>query len=809
MKKRLALTLALFITIAGFSQITRRQLPAVRTIENIVIDGELTDSAWLTAANATDFIEWRPDFGKIENKASRTEIKLLYDNTSIYVAGFCHEVSRDSISTELVGRDVVGVNDFIGVLFDTYHDGINGFGYYVTPLGEQYDAKYSSNGEDGSWNSVYYTATKIVDGGWTFEMRIPYSAIRFSSNNKQTWGINITRRRTKSGKQLMWNPTDPKINGLFNQAGDFTNLENIKPPIRLSFSPYFSTYVNHYPYNQPGVKNTNGSINGGMDLKYGINQSFTLDMTLVPDFGQVQSDNQVLNLTPFEVKYNENRTFFTEGTDLFSKGNLFYSRRIGSTPIHYGDVSNKMTSTEVMVKNPSETKMINGAKLSGRTSGGLGVGVFNAIVGSSYATVEDDNKVQRKIETSPLTNYSIVVLDQALKHNSSVSFINTNVLRSGPDYDANVTAALFDIYDKNVNYNVWGKVGVSQLIGYKANKGNLTGYNHNLSFGKMKGNFTWSVTESIADQNYQQNDMGYFTNNNYLNHNFWVGYKMLKPKKFYNNLYFNLNGGISSRFKPSAYQNFWLNTNVNGTLKNLWQGIVELSVNGNEYDFYEPRIGGKVFKRPYSYAPAIGISTNSAKKYSLSVNTTLTKTPDYNTNGLNSSFSQQFRFNKKLTISNAATVEFKNREVGFATIENSSSIFGLRNRRTVENIFNIKYNFNNKMGLSFRARHYWSKVNYLQYFDLVDDGSLKGRGNISNDPNYNVNFFNIDMVYTWQFAQGSFINLVWKDAASIYNNSVNQQYFKNFQNTWKEPQSNSVSLRVIYYLDYLSLKKKH
>jgi len=809
MKKSILFSLLLIIACPGFNQIIHRQLPAIRTSGKIVIDGEINDSAWISAAIATDFIEWRPDYGKKENESNKTEVKLLYDNTAIYIAGFCHEQSKDSIATELVGRDVVGVNDFIGVLFDTYHDGINGFGYYVTPLGEQFDAKYSSTGEDASWNSVYYTATKMVDGGWTFEMRIPYSAIRFSSNNQQTWGINITRKRTKSGKQLMWNPTDPKIQGLFNQAGQWTNIENIKPPIRLSLSPYFSTYVNHYPYNQPGVNNFNSSVNGGMDVKYGINQSFTLDMTLVPDFGQVQSDNQVLNLTPYEVKYNENRTFFTEGTDLFSKGNLFYSRRIGSTPIHFNDINVKMQSNETMVKNPTETKMINGAKVSGRTSGGLGIGIFNAIVGSSYATVEDDNKVQRKIETSPITNYNIVVLDQALKHNSSVSFINTNVLRSGPDYDANVTAALFDIYDKNVNYNVWGKVGVSQLIGYNADKGNLAGYNHNLSFGKMKGNFTWSVTQSLADNNYQQNDMGYSTTNNYLNHNFWAGYKMLKPKKFYNNLYFNLNGGINKRFQPAAFQNVWFNTNVNGTLKNLWDVIIQLSVNGNEYDFYEPRIAGKVFKRPYYYSPAFGVSTNSAKKYSLYINAALTRMPDYNTNGLDLTFSQQFRFNKKLTISNSATLEFKNRDLGFATIENNNSIFGLRNRRTVENIFNIKYNFNNKMGLSFRARHYWSKVNYIKYFNLQDNGLLVSRSNILNEPNYNVNFFNIDMVYTWQFAQGSFINLVWKDAASVYNNSVHQQYFKNFQNTWKEPQANSLSLRVIYYLDYLSLKKKH
>src|SRR5215210_1458068 len=148
----------------SFCQITHRTLPAVRTDEKIVIDGFINDSAWNRAPIATEFVEFRPNIGKKESDANKTEVRILYDNTAIYVAGFCHEGSRDSISTELVGRDVIASNDFVGVLFDTYHDKINGFGYYVTPLGEQYDAKYSANNEDASWNSVYFSEAKIVEG---------------------------------------------------------------------------------------------------------------------------------------------------------------------------------------------------------------------------------------------------------------------------------------------------------------------------------------------------------------------------------------------------------------------------------------------------------------------------------------------------------------------------------------------------------------------------------------------------------------------------------------------------------------------
>ena len=217
------------------------------------------------------------------------------------------------------------------------------------------------------------------------------------------------------------------VNGFLTQAGIWTGLENIKPPLRLQFSPYFSTYANHYPTNQAGKKNWTSSVNGGMDVKYGISQALTLDMTLIPDFGQVRSDNTVLNLSPFEVKFNENRSFFTEGTELFNKGNLFYSRRVGGTPLHYYDVYDQIGANETVVSNPQAAKLVNATKISGRLQGGLGVGLFNAVSAKTFAIVEDDNKVQRKIETSPLTNFNILVLDQTLKNNSSVSLINTNV----------------------------------------------------------------------------------------------------------------------------------------------------------------------------------------------------------------------------------------------------------------------------------------------------------------------------------------------------------------------------------------------
>lgn len=804
------LILSLMAQFLAYAQDPVMSLKAVRTTQKIVIDGDIADEAWKLAPMASGFTEWRPAFGKKEEDKNRTEVRILYDNAAIYISGFCHEASNDSISNELVGRDVVGVNDFIGVIFDTYHDKINGFGYFVTALGEQFDAKYSSQGEDPSWNSVYETAAKIVNGGWTFEMKIPYSAIRFSNTSgKQDWGINITRRRNKSGKQFMWSPTNPTIGGNFlAQFGTWTGIENIKPPIRLSFSPYLSTYANHYPLNDPNKKNFSMSVNGGMDVKYGINQAFTLDMTLIPDFGQVQSDNQVLNLTPFEVKFNENRTFFTEGTDLFGKGNLFYSRRIGGQPIHYGDVYNQLSPGETVIRNPGESKLLNATKISGRTSSGLGIGVFNAITRPQYATIEKNSKETRQLETDPLTNYNIIVLDQSLRNNSSVSFINTNVTRSGTDYDANVTAVLWDLYDKKNNWNLNGKIGESQLLGFLPGGKNLYGYTHDIGIRKTGGRFNLQISQELADQKFTSNDMGYFTNNNFVDHNFWMGYKWLKPRGIYNRLNLNLMANYSSRFQPWDYQNARIGMNLNGQLKSLWYAGLGFNYRFVENDFYEPRIAGRVFRRPDNITMYVWLESNRAKKYSAAMELNYIRSWQYNATGYDISFRNNYRFNKKLTVSSNTSFLLINNNLGFATTSQDSSLFALRKRNTIENVLNIKYNFNNKMGLSLRTRHYWSRVDNRQFFNLQPDGGLTPIAAINRNVNYNVNYFNVDMVYTWQFALGSFINVVWKNAIGTYDQNTESGYFKNLGSTLEANQLNSLSVRIIYFLDYLSLKKK-
>jgi len=824
------LILGVFLALAGQWSVhaqspapVTRELPAKRTLLPVKIDGQLNEDAWKDAAPALDYTEFRPKIGAKEEFETRTEAYLMYNDEGIYFGGFCHERTKDSIARELAGRDGFGMNDYVGLIFDTYKDNLNGFEYFVTPLNEQWDARMSpvnsdNGGEDFNWNGVWESAVTIHDNGWSFEMFIPYAAIRFGKKEVQDWGINITRRRRKTEQQVTWNPIDPNRNGFLTQEGYWTGITNIKPPLRLQFSPYFSVYANHYPVNQAGQKNWTSQVNGGMDVKYGINQAFTLDATLIPDFGQVQSDNQVLNLTPFEVQFNEYRSFFTEGTELFGKGNLFYSRRIGGRPIHADDLGQFMTPSEQIIKNPTESKLINATKISGRTQKGLGVGFLNALTSAQHAIVEDINtKVQRKITTNPLTNYNLFVLDQTLKNNSSLSIINTNVWRSGKDYDANVTAGLFDFNDKKNTWNLGGKMALSQQAGYSDPNKVDAGYSQQLYFGKTSGRFNFRLTQEFTDTKYTSNDLGYFTNNNFIDHYGYVSYRWVEPRSFYNRININFNFYLSHLFAQignidKRYQRLNLNFNTNVQTKSLhWFGTY-FGFNPPQYDFYEPRIFGAVFKRGSSFGFGAWFESNQAKKYYASVEWFNRRYFNFYKMFASDIFlSQNYRFNSKLLLSHRISVMPRTNAIGFSAYgpTNSEAIFARRMVNTIENILFVKYSFTNRMGLTFRARHYLSTVNNKEFFALnKQTGALEKNGNLFANTNQNVNFFNIDMVYTWQFAPGSFLNIVWKDAAFTYSNTIERSYLKNLGNTIESDQNNNISLKVIYFLDYLQLKKK-
>lgn len=807
----------------------KKKITATRILTSLKIDGIINEPEWKTTPVAEKFTALRPVPFVAESNDNRSEVYFLYNNEGIYIGGYFHEKNKDSIASELIGRDGFGNNDFVGVIFDTYNDKINGFEYFLTPLGEQMDAKQSPNpngdSEDFSWNAVWQSAAKINNDGWSFEMFLPYAAIRFGKKKIQDWGLNIVRRRQKSGQQLFWQSIDPTVNGFLTQEGMLTGLTDIKPPLRLQFSPYFSVYANHYPYNQSDLKNWNTLVNGGMDVKYGINQAMTLDMTLIPDFGQVQSDRRILNLTPFEVRYDEQRPFFIEGVELFNKGNLFYSRRIGDQPLHFWDAEeDAMATGQTVIKNPAQSKLINATKISGRSQKGLGIGILNAVTKPQYAIIEDGVKNQRKYETAPLTNYNVFVLDQTMKNNSSVSFANTNVWRAGKDYDANVSAFLFDLNDKKNTWNVGGSGSVSMLLG--KNGKDTYGWAHSIYAGKTSGRFNFNVWQEMSDAKYDKSDMGYFTNNNTMDQGVWLGYKWPKAKKFFNQFRVNFNSFYSRLVTPIdvlkrsnlMYQSAGGNVNINGQTKKLWWVGSNINWRFKNNDYYEPRAYGRVWRNKGRVNGGVWWESNSAKKLSWG-GEFFTGTGGYfGRTQINPALSGKIRFSSKFSLDHSISLNIAEDDAGWAALKPDALkrgvlydtvIFSRRQLRTTENILSAKYSFTNKMGITFRARHYFSKVKPVEFYELGTDGYLKTpTTEFTKNVNQNYNYFTIDMVYTWQFAQGSFVYVVWKDISESFSRNFERDYFKNFDRILNNPQANSLSIRVIYFLDYLTARKQ-
>ncbi|MBH8568077.1 carbohydrate binding family 9 domain-containing protein [Microvirga sp. STS02] len=818
-------------TKAAATAAPKRQLAALRIAQPIKLDGVLDEGAWREALPATDFIQNRPKPGPHEKYP--TEVRVLYDDAAIYVGAIMHDVAADSIPRELTARDNFGNTDFIGIFLDTYHDQLNGYAFFVTTGGVQMDARYSpAGGEDFNWNAVWESRTALRGTDWVAEMRIPYSAIRFSTADVQRWGLNFMRQRKRDNAAYFWNEVKPQVDGFVNQWGDLTGVQGVKPPLRLSLTPYVSGYVNHNPLSADGTKQLTTRFNGGADLKWGINESFTLDATLVPDFGQVQSDNQVLNLSPFEVQFNENRPFFTEGTELFNKGNLFYSRRVGATPVGFYGVT--AGANELIVSNPSETPLLNATKVSGRTSKGLGVGVFNALSNDTYATIRNTETGQeRQVLTQPFSNYNIAVLDQSLKNNSYVSLINTNVTRAGSTYDANVTGGLFRFANKANRYAIDGRAIYSRRRGTEFGTTNQIndqdGYKYRLGVGKISGNFTWNLSHGIESDTYNPNDLGILFGNNNITESLDVSYGKYQPFWKVNNLYLFGNVTHSLLYKPTLYQalNFYLGANTTFT-KSFNQLGFDLNVDPVTHDFYEPRtatLGEYYVRVPENTRFTFFFNSDSRKPVAINWNAGFQsyghdeRLVRARRTGYSLGFYPRYRVNTHLTFRYSVDWSLRQNQIGYVNggLDAAQALdqpflgqilLGRRNVATVANVASVAYTFTNRMSFTLRVRHYTSNVRYLDFTTLGKDGAETPAAYQRNRDN-TYNAFNVDAVYSWWFAPGSQISVVWKNAGSTYlqANEATPQFFDNFNNTINTPHNNSLSVKVLYYLDYLTLKR--
>ncbi|MBN1338176.1 MAG: carbohydrate binding family 9 domain-containing protein [Bacteroidales bacterium] len=794
---------------------------ASRTTAPPKIDGELNDEAWATAEAATGFVQYQPYNGKAASLP--TEVKIVYDDYAFYVGALLYDPQPDSIYTELSVRDEINIADYFGVYFDPFNDFITAYGFIVTAAGVQVDLKsVEGSGEDESWNAVWKSEIKITDTGWVAELEIPHSALRFpKTGREQVWGLQFFRQIMRYRETDTWNFIDRNADGLNNQAGRLTGIHDLDPPLRLSVVPYLSGYVEK----NPELDHWSAFSNYGLDLKYGISESFTLDMTLVPDFGQVQSDDIIYNLSPFEVYYDEKRPFFMEGTELFDRGNVFYSRRIGATPSGYDATEDSLLPNEIIIDNPLSSQLINATKISGKTKKGLGIGLFNAMTSNTFAEIQDTlTGASRKVTTEPFSNYNMIVIDRSLRNNSFVSAYNTNVYKPENEYSANVSGTEFKITDKKNTYSVFGIGSVSQHY----DKGEKPGFGHKylLSAGKISGRFIYELEHSAASDTYDPNEMGYLSKNNEFENLLYLAYNQYEPHGKLLEWTNELEISWDFLYHPRKFTWFSIDYDTRATNKNhltVWFNSELKPV--NSYDYYEPRVWGYYYTAPPSLSMMAGYSPDYRKKFLIDLRAGYFYSGHYREEKYSFNISPRFRAGDKLMIIHRFDYSYNRDDMGYVTDTTGNDgaqaiIFGRRNLELFTNTLTAEYKFTPRSALSLRIRHYWITGKYLEFYDLLTDGYLKSNQYRQGD-DFSYNAFNIDLFYQWNFAPGSEINLVWKnsihhlDETPVFPDGFSSKadipanFIDNFRNTINTPSANSFSVKILYYLDYMYLKKLH
>ena len=807
--------LLLFLWLANQFVLGQQTIGLIRTSEKITIDGMDDESTWNFPANESNFTQFSPN--PSTPSSQKTAVKLLYDDDALYVFAVCYDEASE-VSKILSIRDDFNANtDNFQIILDTYNDDQNGFVFGVSSMGVQYDSKIFISDESKELNMVWNSSVTQTENGWQVEMRIPYSAFRFPKVENQNWGVNFYRQISRLREESTWNPIKPDFDNFVAQCGTLEGVNGIEPPLRLAFMPYVSGYADHYDTELPDVKDWSFQFNGGMDIKLGLNEAFTLDMTLVPDFGQVVFDNQVLNLSPFEIQFNENRQFFTEGTELFNKSGLFYSRRIGiQAPRKV--LETQLGENEQLTNVRASSQLYNATKVSGRTKKGLGIAFFNAITATQKATARDVTTGQeREIVASPLTNFNVLVLDQNLKNNSSVTFTNTHVFRAGSFYDATVTGLDVKLNTKTNNYGVVSWLNVSgKYDSQKQTFGHTTG----IDFRKQTGSFTFNTIYWEESNTFDPNDLGFNTVNNKRIFNQRFSYRIFKPFWKLNRLNTSIDFVYNRLYSPNVYTSTEVNWSLFVNSKRFH--AAGLNVNSSvtkSYDYFEPRSWGAYFVRPVYASTSAWISSNYQKRFALDANIRWDIIDDADWQDWGYSISPRVRISKKIFLVYKWEHSFSRNGQGYAIpfdipVETSEAIvFGNRNRINVINTINIDYTLTNRMGITFKLRHYRSYIRYNYFYDLQADGSLERNEltglDAEGESAYNTNFnaFTIDFVYRWVFRPGSELSLVWKNSIFTNDKRVSETYLQNLGSTFENNAANSISIKLLYWIDYQDIKR--
>ncbi len=801
-----------FFCFASFGQKTT---VASRVKKPIVLDGKVTSEEWGEFAVASNFIVNYPNVG--EASRFETKVRVAYDDDALYVSAELNDPHPDSILTILSERDDLGNADWFGFSIDPWGLGQNGFGFCTTAAGVEVDALAANNDFDDTWNAVWKSQVAKTTTGWSVEFRIPFAQIRFSINDLDKWRINFIRHVRRIREQSFWSAVDPKVVGEITQAGFLKGISDIVPPYRLSFSPYSTIYLENNFNSSTNSQDWRFRPRFGMDMKLGLSESFTLDATLIPDFGQTVSDNLLLNLGPFEIRYNENRPFFLEGTDLFGIGDVFYSRRIGANPIYNSFLQDSLANSGATVTfASSQAQLLNATKISGRTKKGLGIGFFNAIEGKSFISFTDSIGNEGRILAHPLSNYNVSVLSQSFKNNSTLSLINTHVYRSDKGHFSDVTSFGTALYFLEGKYSFNAKLQSS----INSFEDRVFGHNLELGIEKETGEHRASLGYFENSDTFDPNELGYLEINNYRG--LWTAYSWtgFEPKGRFLRRTISYEGLYSRIYNPNRFNSTEIKIRLIGTFRNfLSTGIFINSNPVTEHDFYETRVFGVEVLKPAYFNFGGWYSSDYSKKYALDINGGYTFKDRSKTFNTEFTISPRLRFGNKSLLVLSSSIEYLQNDYGWINQQDTAFskeiIMGNRNRNIVTNNINFNYVFTNRISSSLKFNHYWQQVDYSYFMNVIADGRLEQSAysglNADNQKVHNTSFnaFTVDLLFRWVMYPGSELNFFWKYNIYASQSLTNETYFTTFKTLFDNPYLSSFSVKALFFLDAGSkLKRK-
>ena len=581
--------------LAYLSAIDEKVITAVRkNAGSIHIDGNISEEIWKSAPEGDDFIQRNPDEGKPATEP--TKFRVLYDNRNLYVCVHAIDSEPEKIKGILTRKDQYSPSDWIKISIDSYNDNRTAFEFGLNPLGVKCDLlRFDDENEDDSWDPIWYGAAHIDSTGWMAEFKIPLKELRFSEDNNQVWGFQVYRHISRKNEDLYWTYWPKEESGWVSHYGKIQGISSVPRQKRIYVTPYtngFST-ISKNLVNDVHPEKYDLSSKLGADIKYGITNNLTLDLTLNPDFGQVEADPGDLNLTAFETYFPEKRPFFIEGRNIFnfnlgigdgdlSQNSLFYSRRIGRTPQR--NLSWEVEDDTTWINQPAMTTILGAGKITGKTENGWSIGILNALTAEEHGKFLYKSKSSNNELIEPLTNYSVARLQKDFRNgqttlggiftstfrdikDKNLEFLRDRSITGGVDFSHLFWDRHYMIDAAFAFSNVHGSKEAIRLtqessmryfqrpdakhVSLDTNRTSLTGFSNKLAFGKIAGgNWRWVTGFMGSSPEFEINDLGYMRNVDQLIEFIWVAYREQEPGKIFRSYQINFNQWSAWNYEP-------------------------------------------------------------------------------------------------------------------------------------------------------------------------------------------------------------------------------------------------------------------